>query len=366
MDAVLKGWKNLLEAAYDSDKDKDYALFFAQLANIGIALAEALVAYLVAGAVHLPQALVYGITAVVGLYSYAANPREFTSSREISPLFGLTLSGIAGVASWYFAPASLTAHGFYRFAFGTGMAFFVGLLAYPIAYLVLRFVTKPVSAPLGKGLAAVSTKATSAYKKVYEQVRKLQRAAFDDSTPYSGMFGHLFIIAVIVAAIWSGVPLALPLINFGFWINTALTIVVAINVYMLLAKLSSSFGAETFSVATGGMALLAAGHWALGLSGGSYWAAGVVGLTAAGITGGLLAPAVYLVLRLPSKYVLTPWLAPLLKTVFDGLWSVYAGLWSKFTFVFHIISAVFGPVIAIVVGIWAAVRNAYAGLFGRK
>jgi hypothetical protein len=365
IDAVLKGWKKLLEAAYDADEEKDYALFFAQIANICVAATEALVAYLVAGAVHLPHPLVLAVTAVVALYSYASNPRELGNRKEVSPIFGATLALIAGVASWYFAPAALVAHGFYRFAFGTGMTFFVGLLAYPIAYLALRLVAKPVSAPLGKGLAAVSDRASAAYKKISEKVRKMQRAAFDDSTPFSGMFGHLFIIAVIVLAIWSGLPLALPLVSFGFWINTALTIFAAINVYMLLAKLSSHYGAETFSVATGGMALLAAGHWALGLSGGNYWAAGVVGLTAAGITGGLLAPAVYLILRAPSSVILTPWLAPLLKTVFDGLWFVYAGFWKNFSIVFRILRAIFGPVIAIVVSIWQGVRAAYASMFGR-
>jgi hypothetical protein len=366
MDKVIKGWKTLLEAAYDAEEDKDYALFFAQVANICVAAAEAVVAYFVASAVHLPVELVYGITGLVALWSYASNPREFTSSRTVSPVFGVTLSLAAGVASWYFAPAALGAHGFYHYGFGIGMAFFVGLLAYPIAYLALRLVTKPVAPALGKALAALSTQATDLYKKVSAQVRKLQRAAFDDSTPYSGMFGHLFIIGVIVLAVMSGVPLALPLVNFGFWINTALTVFAAINVYMLLAKLSSHYGAETFSVSTAGIALLAAGHWALGLSGGNYWAAGVVGVTAAAITGGLLAPAAYLVARVPANVILTPWLAPLLKTVFDGLWSIYAGFWTKFTVVFHILQAICRPVIMIMVGIWSAVSDAYARVFGRK
>jgi hypothetical protein len=365
MERILKGWSNLLESAYDSEKDKDYALFFAQIANIGVAATEALVAYFVAGAVHLPQAIVYGITAVVALWSYASNPRELTSSRQVSPIFGATLALAAGVASWYFAPASIIAHGFYRFAFGAGMTLFTGLLAYPIAYLALRLVTKPAAPALGKALAAVSTRTTETYKKVSDKVRKLQRAAFDDNTPYSGMFGHLFIIGVIVLAVLHGVPLALPFISFGFWINTALTVFAAINVYMLLAKLSSHYGAETFSVATAGIALLSAGHWALGLSGGNYWAAAVVGLTAAGITGGLIAPAAYVLARVPVNVVLTPWLAPLIKTVFDGLWSVYAGFWSKFSVVFRVLQAILGPLFAIIASIWAGVAAAYARMFGR-
>jgi hypothetical protein len=366
MDRILKGWKNLLEASYDASDDKDYALFFAQFANIVLAVGEAAVAYFVAGLVHLPQELVWAASGLVGLWAYASNPRELTGSRTVSPIFGITLAGAAGVASWYFAPADLMAHDFYRAAFGVGMALFVGLLAYPLAYLALRLVAKPVAPTLGKGMAALSTKATNAYKAISDKVRKLQRAAFDDSTPFAGMFGHLFIIAVIAAAVWSGLPMALPLVHFGFWLNTALTIFAAINVYMLLAKLSSHYGAETFSVATGGSALLAAGHWALAISGGSYWAAAVVGCSAASIVGGLIAPAVYLVVRVPAQYVLTPWLAPIIKTVFDGLWAVYAGFWSKFTVVFNVLKAVLGPLFAIMAGIWAGVQAAYARMFGRR
>jgi hypothetical protein len=365
MDRILKGWSKLLEAAYDASDDKDYALFFAQFANIVLAVGEAAVAYFVAGLVHLPQELVYAATALVGLWAYASNPRELTGSRTVSPIFGITLALAAGVASWYFAPASLLEHGFYRASFGVGMTAFVGLLAYPLAYLTLRLVAKPVAPALGKALSALSTRATTAYKAISDRVRKMQRAAFDDTTPYSGMFGHLFIIGVIAAAVWSGLPMALPLVHFGFWLNTALTIFAAINVYMLLAKLSSHYGAETFSVATGGSALLAAGHWALAISGGSYWAAAVVGGASALVVGGLVAPAAYLVVRFPANAIVTPWLAPIVKTVFDGLWAVYAGFWSKFSVVFTVLKAILGPLFAIMASIWAGVQAAYARMFGR-
>jgi hypothetical protein len=370
VEAVLKGWKKLLDAAYDAKEDKPYAVFFAQFANICLALAEGGVAYLVAGAVHIPHLLVLAISAVVALWAYASNPRELTNAREVSPVFGISLAGIAGLASWYFAPASMLAqgfvHGLVRFGFGLGIAAMVGLVVYPFAYLLLRLVTKPMAPAVGPALASLNSGATSLYKKVADKIHKLQHAAYDDSTPYSGMFGHLFILGVIVAAIWTGVPLALPFVHFGFWLTGALTVFAAINVYMLLAKLSSHYGAETFGVATAGMALLEAGHWALGLSGGNYWAAGVVGLSAAGIAGGVLAPAVYLILRVPASVILTPWLAPLLKTVFNGLWSIYAGFWEMFSGVFHFLSMILGPIFAIIASIWNGVRSAYASMFGRK
>jgi len=272
----------------------------------------------------------------------------------------------SGLAAYHFSPASLSAHGFYHYALAVGITFLVGLIIYPLAYLALRFVAKPVAPAVGPALASVSSAATDSYKKIADRLSKLQRAAFNDSTPYSGMFGHLFILAVIAAALWIGGPLALPFIGTGFWLTTVLSICVAINVYMLLAKLSSRYGAETFSVATAGMSLLAAGHWAYGLSASNYWAAGVVGLVAAFITGGVIAPAFYLAVRLPANVVLTPWLAPLIKGIFDGLWFIYAGFWKKFSIVFRIVSAVLGPVFAIMASIWAGVRSAYTRMFGGR
>lgn len=366
MEAVLKGWKNLLEAAYDAEEDKAYALFFAQFANICVAVGEALVAYLVAGAVHLPDGITYAVTAAVALYSYASSSRELGSSKRISPVFGFTLSAIVGGVSYYYAPASVAAHGFYQFAFGVGMAFFTGLLAYPIAYLALRLIAKPVAPAVGPALAAVNDKASSVYKAVSERVRKLQRAAFDDSTPYSGMFGHLFLIGVIAAAVLTGVTTAIPSLHFSFWLNTAITVFAAINVYMLLAKLSSRYGAETLAFGVGCAALMGAGHWALGLSGGNWWAAGVVGVAAAAVASCIVAPAVYLVVRPVANAVLTPWLAPLLKALFDGAWAIYVGFWKQFHIVFRFLRAVFGPVFVIVAGIWASMRAAYSRIMGRK
>ena len=362
MEHILKGWKNLLEAAYDSDKDKDYALFFAQFANIVIALIEAVIAFVVASAVHVPVELVWLVTAIVALYSYASNPRELSSSRAVSPIFGITLAGAAGVASWYFAPASLLAHGFYRFAFGLGMTAFVGLLAYPLAYLLLRVLVKPFSGPVGTSLAALSKRTTDLYTKLSTRVTELQRAAINDTTPFANMFGHLLVIGLVGLAVWQGASLAAPYLDLSFWLSAVVTGIVAINLYMLLSKLSSSFSGETLCVVSGGAALLAAGHWALGISGHNYWAAGTVGIVAALVVGALVAPVVYLVARALAKYLLTPWLAPLLKTLFDGLWSFYVGFWKLFSGLFSLLRVLLYPVIAIC----AAVRRAYQSVLGRK
>jgi len=366
MDALLKGWKNLLTSAYEDEKDAAYALFFAQLTNILVALAEGVVAYLVAGAVHLPEVVTYVLTAGVAIYSYASTAKELGTSKHVSPIFGLTLSAAVGILAYIYAPATLAAHGFYHYGFGIITALGTGLVAYPFAYLALRFCAKPIAPAVGPALAGLNGKATAVYKTVKDQVRKLQKAAFDDSTPYSGMFGHLFLLSVIGAAVWNDAMSLVPALHFSFWVNTAIIAVVATNVYMLLAKLSSRYGAETFSFGVGCAALMGAGHWALGLSGGSWWTAAVVGLTAASVAGGLVAPAIYLIIRPVANAILTPWLAPLMKTVFDGLWAVYVAFWNKFTIVFKFLRAIFGPAIALAVSVWNGMRAVYKRILGGK
>jgi hypothetical protein len=370
MEAFLKGWKKLLEAAYDSEEDKDYALFFAQVANICVALVEGLIAYFVAVALHLPELGVYAVAAIVTLFSYASNPKDLTGTRRVTPLFGVGTAVGSGLLAYYFAPAAVTASDFHHYAFGVGIAFFVGLVFYPFAYLALRFLTKPVAASVGPALLAASASANKAYKVVGDRLRKLQRAAFDDSSAYSGMFGHLFLLAMIGGAVYQGAPglywTTLGTVGMAFWVKALITAVAATNVYILLAKLSSRYGAETFSLVSAAAALVGVGHWALGVAGGNFWAAAVIGMLAATVMGGLIAPIVYLVPRGLANVVLTPWLAPLLKSVFDAIWALYVGFWKRFASMLSFLRFLVAPFVAICVTVWAGMRAAYARILGRK
>ncbi|MBU6451019.1 MAG: hypothetical protein KGS72_04520 [Cyanobacteria bacterium REEB67] len=370
MEAFLKGWKKLLDAAYDSEEDKDYALFFAQVANICVALCEGLIAYFVAAAIHLPAVAMYAVAAVVALFSYASNPKDLTGTRRVTPLFGVGTAVGSGVLAYYFAPAAVTSSDFLHYAFGVGIAFFVGLVFYPFAYLALRFVTRPVAPSVGPALLAASAAADKAYKVVGDRLRKLQRDAFDDSSAYSGMFGHLFLLAMIGAAVFQGAPAlywtTIGTVGMAFWLKALVTAVAATNVYVLLAKLSSRYGAETFSLVSAAAAFLAVGQWALGIAAGNYWAAGVIGVCAAAVVGGLVAPVVYLVPRGLANVILTPWLAPLLKSVFDAIWTLYAGFWKRFASMLSFLRFLFAPFVAICVTVWAGMRAAYGRILGRK
>jgi len=84
------------------------------------------------------------------------------------------------------------------------------------------------------------------------------------------------------------------------------------------------------------------------------------------VAGGLVAPAVYLIIRPVANVILTPWLAPIMKTVFDGLWAVYAAFWKKFTIVFKFLRAIFGPAIALAVSVWNGMRAVYQRILGGR
>jgi hypothetical protein len=366
---VLKAWGKLLDAAYDGDEDKAFTLFFAQVANIVTAVVEGVIAYVVAGLIHLPFAgsVAVGVAAV--LLSYAANPKSFKADRTVNPTFGIGASVLAGVAAYYFAPQAV-ASGFWHYAVTLASVATVGLLVYPVAYLGFRGLTGPLAPTAGPALAKVADAAASAYKVVGSRLSKLQRAAYDDSSKFSSLFGHLLILGLIAAGIWQGgIDLywhAVGALSVAFWLKAVLTAFAAINVYMLLGKLSSSYSGETFSVGAGFAAGIIAGHWALGMASGNYFAAVVVGFLAAAFAGGVVAPAIYVVIRPVANAILTPWLAPLLNAIFDGIWAVYAGFWKRFAVLVKVLASVFAPVAAFFAAVWKGVADAYARITGRK
>jgi hypothetical protein len=343
-EAVLRGWKNLLEAVYDDEENKDFRKFYHNLMNIVVALIFGAVAYYVAGLVNLPPVLVWVAVAVTVLYSYVEALREVVNKSSGNPLIGVTLSLTAGVASWFVLPGLFGIVGGWLAAACVGITFAVGFIAYPFFYLLVRALTSWAAAPAGAVLDSVHTSSVEAFLKLRKVVRDIQRKAFDDTTPYSGMFGHLLNLAVIGVAIWQALPLAMGYLSFGFWLNTALAVFVGVNLFMLLGKLFYKWGAESLAAGGGFVALLSSAHWAYGVSGGNVVATIVVACTAASIVAGFVAPAVYLAIRPVANLVLTGWLAPLLNNTFDFMWKVYEGFWRQFAVVYRLALAIVKPV----------------------
>ncbi|CAN5322528.1 hypothetical protein BH11CYA1_BH11CYA1_15390 [soil metagenome] len=383
-EAVLRGWKNLLEAVYDDEENKDFRKFYHNVMNIVVALLSGAVAYYVAGLVNLPSVLMWVAVGVSVLYCYVEGLREIINKSAGNPLLGVVLSTATGVGAWFALPGLVGIAGGWLAAACVGVTFATGLIAYPFFYLIVRALTSWAAAPVGTMLDSLRNSAVAAFLKLRKAVRDIQRSAFDDSTPYSGMFGHVLNISVIGVAIWQALPLAMGYLSFGFWLNSALAVFVGINLFMLLGKLFYKWGAEALACGGGFVALLSSAHWAYGASGGNVVATVTVALTAASIVGGFVAPAVYLVIRPLANLVLTAWLAPILNGVFDFMWKVYEGFWRQFASVYRIalsivkpiamffyriiapivvaIVAVLGPISRAVASVWQSI----AGMFGGK
>ena len=363
-EAILRGWKNLLEAVYDDEENKDFRKFYHNLMNIVVALLSGAVAYYVAGLIHLPPVLVWIAVGVSVLYSYVEALREVVNKSAGNPLIGITLSIATGVGAWFALPALAGIAGGWLVAACVGITFATGLIAYPFFYLIVRMLTSWAAVSVGELLDSVRNSAVAAFLKLRKAVRDIQRSAFDDTTPYSGMFGHVLNISVIGVAIWQALPLAMGYLSFGFWLNSALAVFVGINLFMLLGKLFYKWGAEALAVGGGFVALLSSAHWAYGASGGNVIATVSVALTAASIVGGFVAPAVYLVISPVANLVITGWLAPLLKGAFDFMWNVYEGFWRQFASVYRLALSIVKPIAMFFYRIIAPIVVAIAALLG--
>lgn len=364
VEAVLRGWKNLLEAVYDDEKNQDFRKFYHNLMNIVVALLSGAVTFYVANLVHLPEVLVWVAVVASVLYSYVDALREVANKSAGNPVIGLAVSVASGVAAWFWLPALVGITGGALVAAVIGVTAAVGFIVHPLVYLVVRALTAWAAAPVGTLLDSARVGAVNLFKKVRDAVRSMQKKAFDDTTPYSGMFGHLLNVAVIGVAIWQALPLAMGFLSFGFWINTILAVFFGINMFMLLGKLFHKWGAEALALGAGFVALLSSAQWAYGVSGGSIVATIIVAGTAAYVAGGLVAPAVYLVLRPIANLVLTGWLAPLLETCFNFMWDLFESFWRKFAGLYRAAAALVKPIFRFLAAIAAPIIKIVASLVG--
>ncbi|MBX9674297.1 MAG: hypothetical protein K2X70_12695 [Candidatus Obscuribacterales bacterium] len=389
VEAFLRKWGELLEAVYDDEPNKAYRKLFHHSMNLVLTVVAGYIGYVVWQAVSLPAVLVWPAAVVAALYAYVAAFDDVIDRNTGNPMFGVTTAIAAGVGSWWILPG-LTgmSHGA-AVAWAVGVTAATGLVAYPLAYLVVRALTSWAAAPLGDALAALHAHAIAAFKGLRAQVRRMQKAALADHGDYSNMVGHVFNIAVVGYGVYQAWPLAVGALTTQFglaaWINAVIVGFVAVNAFMLLGKLFSRWGAETL-MCTLSLAGLACGAlWAWGVTG-NWWQSAVVALTLAGVGGGIVAPALYLAVRPVANLVLTPWLSPLLTKVFDGLWIVYKGFWNMFEGVYRVAYRIIAPIargvwklaapivvlvwslvtplVKMVKATWNSVSEAISGMFG--
>lgn len=392
--AFFKAWGRLLDAVYDDEKNKDFQRFFHNLMNFVVAGIAGVAAHVVAGLIGLPTILAALVTIIAALYSYVEALRTSIGKSSGTPVIAVVSSLGAGAAVWFGLPYFAAVSAPWTAAAAVASVFATGFVFFPVFYLVVRALGVAAGVD-GLWLDGLRTRATTVWAGMRARVRKLQRAAFDDTTPFSQMFGHLINIGVMAAVLLKALPLAVGYVHLSFWLITALAVFLAINMFMLLGKLFSRYGAETLALFAGVSSGLGGAHFAWIASGGNIYATVSVGLVLAGFVGGILAPVTYLVARRITDSWLTFWLAPLLNKSFDYLWDRYEDFWRLFArlyrfvskiwrsvwgFIKSIIGPVFsfiwsivGPILATIGSLIkpmalaaASVWNAILGVFGKK
>ncbi|MBK7838457.1 MAG: hypothetical protein IPJ49_12425 [Candidatus Obscuribacter sp.] len=355
MEQVLKAWGKLLEAVYSDDENKDFRRFYHHVMNIVVAVAIAVVIKSAIAMVALPAIANWVVAVLVGVYCYSTGSRDVLNRSGGNALIGIFASGLT--AYWAYIALPLTGA---WLVVGTVVALVgTALLAYPFAYLLVRALTGWAAPTLGGLLESIHQGFANAFKKVSEGVRYVQRKAFDDRSGFGSLFGHLLNMAVAYIAVVQVLPMAQPYLPSSFWLNVGIMAVVGINVFVLLDRFFSRYGAETLALVTGGTAMFVAGHAVLAATG-NWVSTVVVALVAGSVVGGIVAPIAYLIVRAPANLILTPWLGTLADKVFDSIWEAYAAIWSvigrQFAWLTKFLMIFLAPVVAAVQSAWASVK----------
>lgn len=379
--AFFKAWGRLLEAVYGDEKNKDFQLFFHNAMNIVVAGIAGWVAFLVAGLVGMPVWLAVIVIAASALYTYVEALRRSVGKSWGTPVMAAVTSLAVGAVTFFAMPAVCHVSPAVASGWSVALVPFTGFVGFPFFYLIARSVGTAIGVN-GKGLDGLRTAAVGVWMKMRERVRKLQRAAFDDTTPFSQMSGHVINLIAFALIYWKALPFALGYLHLSFWLLSLAAAFLAINMFMLMGKLFSRWGAETMAIILGVASGLGAAYVAWTASAGNVWATAFVGLTVLNFVGFILSPALYLGIKWATDSWLTSWLAPALNKSFDFLWDLYTGFWKLFDKlyglflrilrpVWNFIKRVSGPVFAAIGALlapigaaMASIWSAIAGMFG--
>lgn len=369
VERLLKAWGRLLDSVYADNENEDFQRFYRHAMNIVVASAIGIIIHANIGLLNLGAVAGLLVAVLAGLYFYAAAGKEFVDSSSSNSLIGFLFSLLSGYLAVSLLPVHFALAGGWLFATVVLSFFLTGLLAYPIAHASVRALTGFAAPFLGARLEALHSVAFSAFKSVSDLIVKMRREAFQDRTGFDSLFGHIGTALVAVAAVKSVLPLAAPFLPAALWLSTLIVVTFGLNLVILMNRLFRRYSAESLSFAVGVTSLFLVGRAVL-LSSGSGLAAAIVGLGAAWLLGGVLAPGFYLVLRAPANLLFTKWLGPVLDSVSDFIWQTYVSIWSfvaeRFSGLSRTVMAVLRPVIAAVQGIMERVRRIYARLTGDR
>lgn len=326
---VADALKGLLEKVYGSEeKRSDYRQFFAQVVNIAGAYQLAKLSFVGSAYFALSGWYPIAIAAGVAFLSYLLIGKLL---REVGN--GL-VGGIASAHSVLFAFFAYKAAGLW---FGTVGAIAAAAvagaltfdLAFPLAYLAVRLLAKPLLASwLGKPLAGLHEGIWNGVKRIGTELGHAFSKTYDDETPYKATFLHLVNLGTLVGTFF-GFGALTGALGFATWLSWATVAASLVLSYLLVGKLLQKAGNELVGILTG----LAAGIFVgvLTLAGHAWWVATIVGLIAAALTFSLAFPIAYVVLRAIINVVQPEkWLRPALVGAHDAVWGNFASLWSEF------------------------------------
>jgi hypothetical protein len=328
------GWiadalEGLLEKVYGSEeKRSDYRQFFAQVVNIAGAYQLAKLSFVGSAYFALSGWYPLAVAAGVAFLSY------LLIGKLLRSVGNSLVGGIASAHSVAFTFFAYKAAGLWFGWVGAIVASAVAgaltfFLVFPLAYLVVRLLAKPLLASwLGRPLAGLHAALWNGLKRVGTELGHSFVKTYDDETPYKATFLHLVNLGALVG-VFFGFRTLTGALGFATWLSWATVAASLVLSYLLVGKLLQKAGNELVGILAG----LAAGIFVgvLTFAGHAWWVATLVGLVGAALTFGLVFPVVYVVLRAiinvtrPEK-----WLRPALVAAHDAVWGKFASLWREF------------------------------------
>ncbi|MDP3507997.1 MAG: hypothetical protein Q8T09_08415 [Candidatus Melainabacteria bacterium] len=359
MKRVLHYWSELLNSSYGDEEDKDYQRFYQHLLNIGLAFAFAWVLYSLSIATGLALWLAWLIAVVSLVYSYTEGFQKHFGHSQATREMALATILVASYGTYH---AALTNSAALNFGLLVATLLSTGLVIYPIFYIVVRAITRPLSSSVGYALERLHGRLSSKIVAAFAVLAEKRKEAFNDRSDFAKLFGHVLNLVILVIALLQALPVVSAKLTSNFYVDAIIIAFVSINGFVLLGRLFSYYSATTLASVGGLVTLATVGYYVNELSG-SLTAAALLGLSAAGLVGGVFAPLLYLQF---SKLftAITPTLAPVFNQAFEALWTVYKALWASVARQFRFLLVVLQPVLAAIARTWQVVTAQIARVFG--
>jgi hypothetical protein len=357
-----------IEKVYDGE-EKTYRQFFHSVVTLVVTWKLASLSLQLGPMLALPFWGGYAIAALVAVLSYLLVFKLLDMDGGnviISIVLSLATGWFCGSA---YASAGLLFGTFGAIAVGIVSALAMGFLAFPLAYIGVRALAKPLLASwLSEPLVKLHGRCWDGFKKLIKEVGHCYEYGYRDKTPYKEFFLHVVNLAATVGAGFGSVAAA-HWLGFAPWLTVAAAVVLTPLSYLLVGKLILKVGTEV----PGTVAALSAAIYAGALvyaAQPTWWLAGLVGFVALLVTFFLAFPLAYVIVRLIAKPLLSSWLRGVLVAVYDWCWARFVDLWEQFLAIYRAIRDFLKPYWAKVVDTWRSIRkaikDAYDSLRGRK